>query len=429
MKKIFLFTCVTFLLLGAAAFAGGQKEAASAEGKVVTLKVNYEGTEIWPKIFDEFAAANPNIKVEPNIADIQIFESGQLKLSLRSGSGPDVMQVDASPARMGLLAKAGLILSLDDAYKKFGWEFQDWTLKGVTYNGKKFGTPMTIDFIGVMYNKNLYKKMGLSEPAIYADFLSMLKKMKADGYVPMTWGTRKCCAHGHYYSQFIEAAAGREAVEDLLYGDGKWTHPGFVKAAEECIMIVKEGYTNRDPNAFTDAEARAKLWTLEAVQTITGNWRLGTIIKEGHDFDPGWYALPPITKASKGGFTGGLGSGWAVSAKTANPDAAITLLNFMFFEEPGQRIQLEDGDMPTYKVLPGLIEKASMHKIHKDGVQYAQDARGIGYNLSVYVPANTKNTYYEVIQGWAGGMLTAQKGTEMIQKAWEKDIADGLVQK
>jgi hypothetical protein len=58
-----------------------------------------------------------------------------------------------------------------------------------------------------------------------------------------------------------------------------------------------------------------------------------------------------------------------------------------------------------------------------------KDPRGIGYNLSVYIPTGTKNTYYEVVQGWIGGKLTAQAGLELIQKAWEKDKADGLVQK
>ena len=416
------------LVAGAAVFAGGQPDSGSAQA--VTLKVNYEGGEMWPPLFDAFMAANPTIKIEPNVAAIEVLESGQLKLALQAGTGPDLMQIDAAPARMGLLANAGLLLALDDYYSKHKWKFQDWTIRAVTFGGKKYGIPLEVDLIGVMYSKKIYDKLGLSEPKTYDAFLATQQKIKDAGIVPLTWGTRGCCQQGHYYSQFIEAAAGRKAIEDLLYGNGKWTHPGFVKAAEELVRLVKQGYVNADPNALKDAEARELLWQGKAAATITGNWNIGSIIQEHPDFEPGWYEVPPITKDSKAGFTGGLGSGWSISAKTKNADAAARLMDFMFFSETGQKLYFEKGNfLPTFEVLPGLLDKVTVHPYQKIVIEESKDKRGIGYNLSVFVPSGTKNTYYEVVQGWISGQLTPIQGCELIQKAWEKDIADGLVQK
>ena len=172
------------------------------------------------------------------------------------------------------------------------------------------------------------------------------------------------------------------------------------------------------------------MWSGKAAGTITGNWVTGEIIKDHSDIQPGWYAVPPITQASKGGFTGGLGSGWSVSGKTKYPAQAADLINFMFFSDEGQKLYFGGGSfLPTFPVLPGILESVTIHPYHKEVVEEMKDPRGIGYNLSVYIPAATKAAYYEVIPGWIGGKLTPQQGAELIQKAWEKDIAAGLVQK
>jgi raffinose/stachyose/melibiose transport system substrate-binding protein len=417
------------LVFPMALFASGGTEATGA-GQAVTLKVNYEGGDLFPSLFQAFMKKYPNVKIEANVAGIEVMDSGQLKLALQAGTGPDLMQVDAAPARMGLLANAGLLLALDDYYSKLNWKFADWTIRSVTYAGKKYGIPLEVDLIGVNYNKKIYSRLGVGEPKAYEDYIAGLKKIKEGGTIPLTWGTAGCCQQGHYYAHYVEAAAGRQAVENLLYGNGKWTDAGFLKAAEELVRLVKEGYVNPDPNALKDAEARQLMWSGKAAGTITGNWVTGEIIKDHPDIDPGWYAVPPITAASKGGFTGGLGSGWAVSAKTKAGAQAADLLNFMFFTEEGQKLYFGGGNfLPTFPVIAGVLDKVTIHPYQKEVVEEMKDPRGIGYNLSVYVPANTKNTYYQVIQGWIGGKLSPQQGLAEIQKAWEKDIADGLVQK
>ncbi len=421
---------VLFLTIAAAAlFASGGTESTGA-AQAATIKLNYEGDPMWPPLFDAFMKKYPNIKIEANVADISVIDSGQLKLALQAGTGPDLMQIDAAPSRMGMLANASLLLAMDDYYSKYNWKFADWTIRSVTYGGKKYGIPLEVDLIGVLYNKKIYSKLGLGEPKTYEDYIATLKKIKDAGIIPLTWGTRGCCQQGHYFAHYIEAAAGRQAVENLLYGNGKWTDPGIVKAAEELIRLVKEGYVNSDPNALKDAEAMQLLWDGKAAGTITGNWQTGGIIKEHQGVEPGWYAVPPITAASKGGFTGGLGSGWAVSGKTKVAPQVAELINFMFFTEDGQKLYFGNGNfLPTFQVIPGVLDKITMHPYQKEVVEEMKDPRGIGYNLSVYIPANTKNTYYEVVQGWIGGKLTAQQGCDLIQKAWEKDIADGLVKK
>ncbi len=235
MKRVFL---MLFIVATAAAFASGGGESTAAAAQAATLKVNYEGDPVYQPLFDAFMKKYPNIKIEANVAGIDVIDSGQLKLALQAGTGPDLMQIDAAPARMGMLANAGLLFALDDYYSKLNWKFADWTVRSVTYDGKRYGIPLEVDLIGVNYNKKTYAKLGLGEPKTYEEYISTLKKIKDSGTIPLTLGTNGCCQHGHYFAHYVEAAAGRQAVENLLFGNGKWTEPGIVKAAEEMLQAA-----------------------------------------------------------------------------------------------------------------------------------------------------------------------------------------------
>ncbi len=74
-------------LVSTGAFASGGTEAAGA-GQTATLKVNYEGDVMWPPLFEAFQKKYPNIKIEANVAGIEVMDSGQLKLALQAGTGP-----------------------------------------------------------------------------------------------------------------------------------------------------------------------------------------------------------------------------------------------------------------------------------------------------------------------------------------------------
>jgi raffinose/stachyose/melibiose transport system substrate-binding protein len=415
-KPIVLILFVVFLSLLVASFSLAQKK---------TIKMNYEGA-YFVQISEEFMKRNPDIKVEANQAGLDVFESGQLKLALAAGTGPDIMQLDAAPARMGLLAYAGLLLPLDEYYRQYGWNFFPWSVKWATYGGKKYGVPHEIEFIGPLYNRRIYERAGIGVPKTYEEFVSHMRKIKGAGYIPLAWGIRNCCASGHYYSNFIEAAAGIRAVEDMLFGDGKWTHPGFIRAAKEIQELVRGDLITKQANSLTGAEQMNLIWEQKASTTITGSWAVSQVLQHS-DLALDWYMLPVITPGLDGRYTGGLGSGFCVSAKTKYPDEVAKLIDFMFFSKEGRKIIVEVGKhIPP---VPLNLADFEIDPFFKSVVEKANDPRGIGYNLSVVIPAQTKNTYYEVIQGWAGFMLTPEAGAQMIQKAWEKDIAEGYVQR
>ena len=68
------------------------------------------------KIVADFNAAHPNIEVTRESYQIPKPCSDVLKTALGSGTGPDIFYYNLGPGFAGVLAKAGLLMPLDDAY-------------------------------------------------------------------------------------------------------------------------------------------------------------------------------------------------------------------------------------------------------------------------------------------------------------------------
>jgi raffinose/stachyose/melibiose transport system substrate-binding protein len=326
---------------------------------------------------------------------------------------------------LGLLATSGLLYPMDSFYETFGWKDKafDWAVDWAVYDGKVWGVAHEVEYIGPLYNVDIFEQLGLKEPDTYAEFVDNLRKLKAADYVPIALGTRDKFAGGWIYSNFIEAAAGTQRVEDVLFGDGRWNQERFNDAAREMQNLVKEGLILKEANTLTADEAMALLWSGKAAMVVTGSWVVRDLI-EHSDMRFANFHIPAIHDDVDGRYTGGIGSGMAISATTKHPELAAKFIDYALFQVEGQRIIFEEGN-----VIPAVeadISQYNIHPIFAEVIEEVNDPRGIGYNLSVVIPAQTKNVYYEAVQGIVGQFITPEQANGMIQSAWEKDKASGV---
>jgi len=68
----------------------------------------------------KFQEINPNIEIVREVYRSTDLET-LLPTALASDTGPDIMYYDSGPGYAGILAKAGLLLDLDEAYEENGW--------------------------------------------------------------------------------------------------------------------------------------------------------------------------------------------------------------------------------------------------------------------------------------------------------------------
>jgi raffinose/stachyose/melibiose transport system substrate-binding protein len=123
-------------------FLTGTRETAALERAATELQV------------DRFEEQHPNIELQRETLQPDEVRR-EIKSRLRSKTPPDVFAYDTGPGFGGVLADAGLLRSLENAYTKHGWDIYDWAKQQATYDGTVYGVPDQVEEIIVFYNKNL----------------------------------------------------------------------------------------------------------------------------------------------------------------------------------------------------------------------------------------------------------------------------------
>ena len=101
-----------------------------------------------------FKEQHPNIELQRETLQPDEVRR-KIQSRLRSQEPPDVFAYDTGPGFGGVLADAGLLRPLENAYTKHGWDIYDWAKQQAIYDGTVYGVPDQVEEIIVYYNKDL----------------------------------------------------------------------------------------------------------------------------------------------------------------------------------------------------------------------------------------------------------------------------------
>ena len=144
------------------------------------------------KAFEDAVAAfqleNPDLNVIANNNDKEAHKSAIR--NFLSANPPDVTSWYPGN-RMGPFVDAGLFEPIDDLWAANNLD-QDMAAiqPTMTRNGKIWGVPYSYYQWGVYYRKDIYDKLGLSEPKTWNELLSNCDALKGVGVTPFTIGTK-----------------------------------------------------------------------------------------------------------------------------------------------------------------------------------------------------------------------------------------------
>ena len=122
--------------------------------------------KVLGQLADDFNRTHKNIKVKATTGGVVADQMRQkVTTALASGEYPDIAYIFGSD--LANLARSDKVLDLTDDVKKpdFGWDDYYAPAKAATtVNGRVRALPALIDDLAVVYNKKLFKEMGVSEP-------------------------------------------------------------------------------------------------------------------------------------------------------------------------------------------------------------------------------------------------------------------------
>ena len=384
-----------------------------------------ETSNVVDELMANFVEANPDISIQreaqPNMRDI-------LKTALDGGVGPDVMYYDTGPGFAGVLARAGLLLALDEAYDQFGWNERIFPLakERASFDGKAYGIGHELEFIGTFYNKRIFEEQGLSEPASHNEFMEICEKLKEAELIPIAFADQPKWPAGHMFSIFGGYIAGKDKLAAAISGEVPWNDPDFVDAIQLFFVDMHEaGYFIPEVNAVNYDDANLLFYSGQAATNITGTWMVGQYSEPEVMPDPvGFFFYPPLGNKPIAP-PAGLGSGYFVSKAVENAQAAFRLLDYLFSDEAA-RFWIEGASfIPPIAVNADEFQIPDLMRFIIINLQ--ENAELMGFNIDVLTPNNFNTVMFDGFQEVLAGIRTAQEQADALEAAMAEAREAGTI--
>ena len=157
-KIILAFVGLAFISAGC---GGGQQPATGPV--TLTFWKTFEDSENMQVLLEAYRQLHPNVQVVYSKKNVDTYEQDLLN-ALASGSGPDIFSIHNS----WLAAYTDKIAAAPDTVfnlKQYQDAFVDTAVEDFTKDGKIYGVPLSVDSLGLYYNKDLLGTAGIAVPA------------------------------------------------------------------------------------------------------------------------------------------------------------------------------------------------------------------------------------------------------------------------
>ena len=316
-------------LVGASAFAAACVASGTAQAQADGLLVWINGDKGYnglQKVGDEFTKKS-GVKVTVEHPE---DAPGKFAQAAAAGKGPDVWCWPHD--RMGEWAKSGLIVPVNPSAKVRG-EVEETAWKAFGYQGKTWGYPISVEAIGLIYNKALVK----TPPKSFDDVIKLDKELSASGKKAILWDYNNT-----YFTWPILAAGGgyvfgRDAKGELDPSKVGVNAPGAIKGGELLAGLIKNGQMPKG-SGYAEMEAGFNKGTVAMM--ITGPWAWDNLKKSAIDF--GVAPIPDVAGKPSKPFVGVLGC--MISAPSKSKDVAKEFIENHLMKLEG--LKMVNADVP-----------------------------------------------------------------------------------
>ncbi|MDD4908439.1 MAG: extracellular solute-binding protein [Candidatus Omnitrophica bacterium] len=341
---VFLFFCVMGLLAGCA--------PKQESGQCVAASIN-----VWHWMTDREPAFKELAKRYEQKTGVKVnFElyapsdayTQKVRAAAQGANLPDIFGILGEKRDFASFVKAGFILDLTgqmgngpSSWKERFFakalavnEFTPGNAYGVAPG--IYGVPIDITTIQMLYNKDLFKRMGLDPekpPATFEEFLNIGKKIKEAGLQGMVsgWGElwmMDCLANNYAFN-----IMGKDKVIATIKGEVPYTDPDWIRVFDLFRQMQESGVLYQGVVTMVNKTAEQLFANGKAVFAFNGSWCVN--VYKGMNPDLKYAALLPPKASDKYPMAiwGGAGSSFMVNAKSRTREEAVKFLQWLTEKE------------------------------------------------------------------------------------------------
>ncbi|HEY3867705.1 MAG TPA: extracellular solute-binding protein [Actinocrinis sp.] len=336
------------LALLAGCSSSGGSGGASGGAPSGTLRIAVSSADSSDAAFRAIDAAfskqYPNVKIQFDAIPNNSYQAA--KSSRLTAGNVDVLVADpvqvpsyasqSAESDDALAADHGLFLDLTN--EPFMKDYTPTLLKSIAYKGKQYTIPTGVSYYtGVFYNENMFKRLGLSVPTTWSEFVALNAKLKADNVTPLGIGGKDSWPAGLTMLASVQGLFPTAADKDKL-AESLWKRQVSLSSSTnvQVLQQVSQMYSWAEPNfaGVAYASVPAGFAAGQYAMTPDGTWDEPTIAAAvGSKFQFGYFPIPTSNSAADNATLGGkVDLRLAVASSTKNKTAALAYL--AFFSDP-----------------------------------------------------------------------------------------------
>jgi len=347
--------------------------------------------------------------------------SQKVRAAAQGANLPDIFGVLGEKRDFASFVKAGHILDLTPYMEAQGAEWKKWFFEkalsvnefkeGNSYSVKPgiYAVPIDIMTIQMLYNKDLFKELGLNPqkpPATFAEFLDIGKKLKQankEGLVS-GWGEMwmiDCLANNYAFN-----IMGQDKVIATIRGEVPYTDPDWVKVLALFKDMQDSGLLASGLVTMVNKNAEQMFANSRAVFAFNGSWCVNVYKAMNPGLNYGAMLPPQASDKHPMSIWGGAGSSFMVNARARNKEEAVKFLKW-----------LTDKDQQAFLAQMTKNLPANKHSLNKIPGILAQFAEGM--DLSTHPNNWGVSEFPQVIEAFDKGIqsiIIGEKTPEQVAK-------------
>ncbi len=410
MKKVIVFLFI-LLLAGSTLFAQGQK----AEEAETTLQLLFYSPELQEQYNSMVEAYKAETGVNLEITVLQTDFRAVLTSKINSGDIPDIFM---SSAYADNSTYKDYVYDLTD--EAFMQNIEPAVLNGVTVNGRVIGYPFLVQSHSFIYNKALFRELGLTEPKTISELESVARKLQAAGVQAFGTGFKEFWVlpqtAWQILAPYVPANYGgfEKFVAGLNSNTLDFADIPEMKYVFDVLDIIKK-YGGPKPNEsdFTDQTASIAAGKVAIIHQ--GNWAEGSILSVNPDAELG-FLVGPTAGDVEGGIMFDSNQTIRIAKDGENLQAALDWLEWLTTSEYGKNW------------VPGEIKQSSPIKgAAAPDSQIAQaTSEMLGAGTPGYpwfyqmFPTGTEQQLGTILQGYCAGLTDRAQTLAALDAAYDK---------
>jgi len=269
---------------------------------------------------------------------------------------PEIFGILGEKKVLASFIKGGYILDLT-SYMEGEWKerFLPQALANAQFEEKNiyeikegiYGVPLDLMNIQFLYNKDLFKKIGLdSPPQEFKEFISIAKRIKnelnAEGFIcgwAETWLIY--CLLTNYAFNIM----GEEKFFSTLKGKVPYTDPDWIRV----FSIFEEMKDILAPEILTmsNKEAEQMFARSDAIFSFNGSWCINVYKRMNPELNYGVFLPPKISDNFSMKIWGGAGSSFMVNPNSSHKEEAIEFLKWLTTKDAQIFLAKETNNLPS----------------------------------------------------------------------------------